>query len=277
MTKLLTSLTLLIVSSIWITASAATFNVKLRDSNGGQSLNYSEASLTFEDGGTITASHDGAGNFVVNTSGNSVKVSINYLGATKSATINADYTFNTVRVTADLQESDGDSITSNASWQYRFGWGSHIAFDPVVGVELLPVNTKVKVTYLGASVEKQQNTNTNAHLDFNTVKLTASLEESDNDDITSAASWEYRFGWGAHIAFDPVVGVELLPVNTKVKVTYLGASVEKQQNTKTNAHLDFNTVKLTASLEESDNDDITSAASWEYRFGWGTHIAFDPE
>jgi hypothetical protein len=50
--------------------------------------------------------------------------------------------------------------------------------------------------------------------------------------ITSAASWEYRFGWGTHIAFDPAVGVELLPVNTKVRVSYLGASVEKQQNTK---------------------------------------------
>ncbi len=276
MSKLLPSLTILILTSFLITASAAIFNVKLRDSNGGQSLVYSEASLTFEDGGTIAASHDGAGNFVVNISGNSVKVKMYYQGVAQSATINADYTFNTVRVTADLKESDGDSITSSANWQYRFGWGAYTSFDPITGVELLPVNTKIKVTYLGASVEKQQNTQTNSHLNFNTIKLTASLEESDNNDITGAASWEYRFGWGTHIAFDPIVGVELLPVNTKVKVSYLGASVEKQQNTKTNSHLDFNTIKLTASLVESDNDDITASATWEYRFGWGTHMAFDP-
>ncbi|MDZ7776359.1 MAG: hypothetical protein U5L09_12545 [Bacteroidales bacterium] len=104
--------------------------------------------------------------------------------------------------------------------------GLIVHFDHVAGEELLPVNTKVKVTYKGASVEKQQNTGSNASFNFNTVKVTSELLASDNSDLTDDADFDYRFGYGAYSTFDPVAGKELLPVNTKVKVTYKGASVE---------------------------------------------------
>ena len=222
---------------------------------------------------------DGIWAFIDGNPGNT-KVKVTYEGASKeiqqNVQSNNQFIFNTVLVTADLQESDNDDITASATWEYRYGWGSHTTFDPVAGIERLPVNTKVKVTYEGASVEKQQNVASNSHFDFNTVLVTADLQESDNDDITAGATWEYRYGWGSHTAFDPVAGIERLPVNTKVKVTYEGASVEKQQNASSNSHFDFNTVLVTADLQESDNDDITTSATWEYRYGWGSHTAFDP-
>ena len=171
--------------------------------------------------------------------------------------------FEKAPIFVQLKSSLGNGLP-NADFDYRFGWGSYtnIGVDNTGdGIWYLidgnPGNTKVKVTYAGASKEIQQNVQSNNQFIFNTVLVTADLQESDDDDITTSATWEYRYGWGTHTAFDPVAGIERLPVNTKVKVTYLGASVEKQQNVGSNSHFDFNTVLVTADLQESDDDDIT--------------------
>ncbi|HAV77093.1 MAG TPA: hypothetical protein DCX53_07050, partial [Anaerolineae bacterium] len=67
--------------------------------------------------------------------------------------------------------------------------------------ELLPVSTKVKVTYGGTSVEKSQNVATTPHFLFNTGK------------VTSSTCTKYRYGFGSYMTFtDPM---ELLAVSTK--------------------------------------------------------------
>ena len=205
---------------------------------------------------------------------------VTYLGASvekqQNVGSNSHFDFNTVLVTADLQESDDDDITTSATWEYRYGWGTHTAFDPVAGIERLPVNTKVKVTYLGASVEKQQNVGSNSHFDFNTVLVTATLMDGGTDlTLDPGTTWQYRYGWGSHSSLDPS-GTELLPVNTKVKVTYSGESKEKQQNVGSSAVFAFtwngSTINLTAPEGE-----LIDIANGESTLNFGDHLQEIPE
>ncbi len=178
------------------------------------------------------ATGDGLG-ILLDGSPSNTKVRVSFKGSSseiqQNVQTNSTFIFNTVKVTADLQESDSDDITADGTWQYRFGFGPYSSFNPVAGEELLPGQTKIKVSHKGTSEEIQQNTSTNTHFDFNTVKVTASLMDGASD-VTGAAIWEYRFGFGPYATLDPT-GEELLAGNTKVKVTYMSTSEEKQQNT----------------------------------------------
>lgn len=64
---------------------------------------------------------------------------------------NAMQPCNPTTSTSDLRSPD-DKL------EYR--WDSNTRLDPAVGVELLPVDTKVKVSYKGISVEMEQNVDT---------------------------------------------------------------------------------------------------------------------
>jgi hypothetical protein len=203
-----------------------------------------------------------------------VKVRVGYKGSKvekqQNVGSNSHYTFNTVNVTAELKSSTGGSLTAD-DWKYRYGWGSYSTLTNG-GEELLPVNVKVKVYYNGACVEKQQNVGSNSHYIFNTVNVTAGLEDSYGDPLT-ADDWKYRYGWGAYSTLTNA-GHELLPVNVKVKVYYKGACVEKQQNVGSNSSYNFNTVLVTADLEDGNSSSLTADA-WDYRYGWGSYSTLD--
>lgn len=203
-----------------------------------------------------------------------VKVRVGYKGTKvekqQNVGSNSHYDFNTVNVTADLKSSTGGTLTAD-NWKYRYGWGAYSTLDNA-GEELLPVNVKVKVYYNGACVEKQQNVGSNSHYDFNTVNVTANLEDSNGDPLT-ADNWKYRYGWGAYSALTNT-GHELLPVNVKVKVYYKGACVEKQQNVGSNSNYNFNTVLVTADLEDGNGGSLTADA-WDYRYGWGAYSSLN--
>ena len=252
----------------------------------GSGLTDADFQYRFGWGGYTTIGTDLSGvglwYFLPGNAGNT-KVKVTYNGASKEMQQNVQsnpmFIFNTVNVTADLGSSVNTDLTAGATWQYRFGWGSYSSFDPVGGIELLPVNTKVKVTYEGASLEKQQNTRSNSQFHFQTELVKAVLRASDGmTDLTAAATFQYRYGWGSYNTLDPMAGKELLPVNTKVKVSYDGASLEKQQNVSSDATFYFHTVNVTARLLESDNaTDITGSANWQYRYGWGSYTSIgDP-
>jgi ribosomal protein S11 len=203
-----------------------------------------------------------------------VKVRVGYKGTKvekqQNVGSNSHYDFNTINVTAELKSSSGSTLTAD-DWKYRYGWGAYSTMDNA-GEELLPVNVKVKVYYNGACVEKQQNVGSNSHYDFNTVNVTANLEDSNGDPLT-ADNWKYRYGWGAYSVLTNT-GHELLPVNVKVKVYYKGACVEKQQNVGSNSNYNFNTVLVTADLEDGNGGSLTADA-WDYRYGWGAYSSLN--
>ena len=201
------------------------------------------------------------------------KFNVTYNGASvekeQNIAANSCVDFQTVPVTAELWSHDNsENLSGSATFEYRYGWGD---FTPLTDpTELLPVNTKVKVTYAGASVEKEQNAASSPNFLFNTALVSAKLWNHDNSsDLSGSATFEYRYGWGD---FTPLTGpTELLPVNTKVKVIFAGASVEKEQNANTNPNFVFNTVSVTASLLSSNGlTDLSTFATFDYRYGWGS-------
>jgi hypothetical protein len=199
-----------------------------------------------------------------------VKVKVFFKGGSKEVeqniTNNSKFIFQTVNVTADLKNSSGALLTAD-TWQYRYGWGTYSTLNNT-GEELLPVNLKVKVGYKGATVEKEQNVGSAPHFDFNTVNVTADLKDSGNKPLT-ASSWQYRYGWGSYSTLNNL-GEELLPVNVKVNVSYKGASVEKEQNVGTSPNFLFNTVKVTADIQDVNGNSLM-ASTWDYRYGWGSY------
>ena len=164
-------------------------------------------------------------------------------------------------VTAKLDDSGGSEITSGVSFKYRYGWGSKQDFTGPM--ELLPVATKMTVYYKGASVEKEQNVGTNPDFVFNTVSVSAHLLDSNGADISSSATFEFRYGWDAYQSFSSPM--ELLPVATKMRVHYAGGTTgDTEQNVGSNANFSWQTGKVTSD----------SGTATQYRYGWGAYYTF---
>ena len=164
-------------------------------------------------------------------------------------------------MTATLNDS-GSHPLGGATFEYHYGWDTK---QPFTGpMELLPVNTKITVNYAGASIEKEQNTGVEPDFEFATVPVTAQLLASNGTtDLSSGATFEYRYGWGTK---QPFTGpMELLPVNTKITVNYAGTSIEKEQNTGVDPDFIFKT------------GSVLSTTCTQYRYGWESYMTFtDP-
>ena len=198
--------------------------------------------------------------------------------ATQQSIAISGCSMNQALIFVQLKNSNNVGL-SGSDFKYRFGWGGYTTLgNDATGngfwgfVNGNPTNTKVTVSYGGASVEKEQNIKVNPQFIFNTVDVTADLRNS-GAGLLTASTWEYRYGWGGYTAFTNA-GHELLPVNTKIRVGYKGALVEKEQNVGTNSHFDFATKNVTADLYDSDNGLLT-ANDWKYRYGWGSYTAMN--
>ena len=225
---------------------------------------------------TAMGTTNSSGNLLYGIDGlqTSTKFRVSYAGGTtgdKSQNIAADsfVVFQTVPVTAVLNDSNASQITDGVTFEYRYGWGSKMPFDGAE--ELLPINTKVTVHYMGASIEKQQNASNTPDFVFTTVPVTAVLKDSTTSQITDGVTFEYRYGWGSKQPFSGPK--ELLPVNTKITVYYMGTSIEKEQNVSTSPDFEFTTVPVTAVLNDS-NGATLGGATFEYRYGWGSKQPF---
>ena len=206
------------------------------------------------------------------------KVRVIYKGASiekqQNVQNNPIFIFNTVKVTASLNKPAAAKCTSTLpadKWKYRHGWGGYMAFNNS-GEEVLPVKTKVRVYYKGASLEKEQNVGSNAHFNFYTKQVTAKLNNSGGTKINTGVNFKYRYGWGSYSTFNSPEF--MLPVKTKMRVYYKNASYEKEQNVATNEHFVFNTVSATGILNNHDNSSTLPASNWQYRHGWGSYMGF---
>jgi hypothetical protein len=203
------------------------------------------------------------------------KFRVSYAGGTtgdKQQNIAADsfVLFQTVPVAARLNDSGGNQITNGVSFQYRYGWNDKQDFSG--SKELLPVNTKMTVYYMGTEIEKEQNVGTSPDFVFQTVPVTARLNDSGGAQITNGVSFKYRYGWNDKQDFSGPK--ELLPVNTKITVYYMGTQIEKEQNVGTNSDFVFSTVSVSAQLLDSGSGDLTSSATFEFRYGWESYQSF---
>jgi type IX secretion system substrate protein len=203
-------------------------------------------------GSYVTLNNSGEELLPVNTD-----VRVGYKGITvnkiQNVNTNSHFDFATVNVTADLKNSLGSDLVAD-SWEYRYGYGSYVTLNNS-GEELLPVNTDVRVGYKGITVNKIQNVNTTPNFVFNTVNVTADLLDNATD-ISSSATWQYRYGYSSYHSFD-YTGEELLPANTEVKVTYNATSKSKILNVGNTP--DFHFIWNGNSIFKSTNDfDLTA-------------------
>jgi hypothetical protein len=223
---------------------------------------------------TLIGTTDASGviRFAVDGSPVATKIRVTYKGAVvekeQNVATHPTFVFQTTPVTALLKNSVGSAL-GGAIFEYRYAWG---AYTPLTGpTELLPVSTKVRITYKGTSMEKEQDVKTTPGFEFQTTPVTAQLLASDGTtDLSGSATFDYRYAWGA---YTPLTGpTELLPVSTKVRVTYKGASMEKEQDVKTTPGFEFQTTPVTAQLLASDGTtDLSGSATFEYRYGWGAY------
>ncbi len=172
--KILSTLTTLLLSSFFMMAFAqSTFTVSLLDSEGIATLNYSEAKVTFWDSGDKTAINNNDGTFTVNTSSSTETVKMIYYGASTSANISADYTFNTVPVTFELKGCDDTPLEGGDIIVWSNGYKTLGSTDAsgLYSTELLPVSDQFRMQYDGQHVEKTQDVGANPTVTFIATKV----------------------------------------------------------------------------------------------------------
>jgi len=171
--------------------------------------------------------------------------------------------FKTKLVTVQLLNAAGDTdLTAKADY-YASGW-KDFGTTPAA-LELLPTTYPFRVTYLGASIQKNQNVAENAEVIFNTKVVTVKLLKVDGlTDLTADADF-YASGW-KDFGSTPAT-LELLPTTYPFKVTYLGASIQKNQNVETNPLVVFNTTPVTMKLLSSTDAELSGVGQF-YASGW---------
>ena len=175
-----------------------------------------------------------------------------------------DVKFQTKLVTVQLLNAAGDiDLTAKADY-YASGWKD---FGTTTGtLELLPTTYPFRVTYGGASIQKNQNVADDPLVIFKTKLVTVQLLNAAGDtDLTAKADY-YASGW-KDFGTTPAA-LELLPTTYPFRVTYLGASIQKNQNVAENAEVIFNTKVVTVKLLKVDGlTDLTADADF-YASGW---------
>ena len=185
---------------------------------------------------------------------------------------NTTVTFNTVKTTVELRNSENNFISEDATVKYyASGWRDFGAtINGVVQKELLPNNYSFRLTYEYASNDKKQDLNNNSIVTFNTVNTTVELRNSENNLITEDASVKYyASGWRDFgTTASGTVQKELLPNNYSFRMTHEFLSNDKKQDIGVNNIVTYNTVLCTVSVNDSDNLPVNEALVKYYASGW---------
>jgi hypothetical protein len=224
--------------------------VELRDSKGN---------LITNSGATIVYQPDSAGSYipfgdgVLDASGREAAVvdcgkhryRLTYLGCTQEMQTSADIvTYQTHLVTVELRDSSGALIQNTGAtivWQPGSA-GDYVPFgdgvlnaDGTESMEVLPLRHRFRLTYLGATQEKQSSA---AIVTYQTQRVTVELRDSSGNLVTgtdativwqpgSAGSY-VLFGSNAELQTYGYTSMEVLPLKYRFRMTYRGKTVEKQ-------------------------------------------------
>jgi hypothetical protein len=166
---------------------------------------------------------------------------VSYAGASqeKSQNIasNSTVVFQTALVTMKLLDSNDNALAGGAQY-YAGGWKTFGSGTTTTTMEVLPISYSFRVSYAGASQEKSQNIASNSTVVFQTALVTMKLLDSNNNELAGGAQY-YAGGWNIFGGGTTTTSMELLPVSYSFRVSYVGASQEKSQNTATNSTVVF--------------------------------------
>ena len=225
---------------------------------GGTGQYYASGWKTF---GTTTAKMEllpTTYTFMVSYAGASIQMS-------QDVTSNQLVQFKTKLVTFELLDSTTAKISGAGTQYYASGWktfGSGVTSVPTASMELLPTTYTFMVSYLGASMQKSQDVNSNAAVVFQTTLVTMKLLDSSSKEVVSDNAQYYASGWKQFGDGSTTTTMELLPTTYTFSVSYGGATIQKSQDVSSNPIVIFNGVKVTLQF---------SGAIQYYASGWKTY------
>lgn len=243
--------------------------VKLINSTGA---GIAGATAQYYDGGwkDIPGTTDTSGMLPVVIPGQkgNLTFAINYAGARiqkiQNIALNSLVIFQTTAVTVKLLNEAGTSeLPADASY-YAGGWKSFGTTQTTATMELLPTTYPFRVSYLGTSIQKNQNVATDPVVKFNTKVVMVKLLSSGGSELAADASY-YASGWKTFGTTTSTL--ELLPTTYPFRVSYLGASIQKNQDINIDPVVVFNTVPVTFKLLSSTNFELPAEGAF-YASGW---------
>ncbi|MEX2251013.1 MAG: PKD domain-containing protein [Acidimicrobiia bacterium] len=192
---------------------------------------------------------------------------------TQNTSTNPLVIFQTTAVTVRLLDSTGANGISGAAIEFNGGgWQSLGSTDANgnVTAELLGVNTNFRVTHLGLTASKSQNTGTNPNIVFQTTAITLRLLDSTGANGIPGAVMQYNAGGYQTLGTTDSTGTvtaELLGVNTTFRVNHAGQTQNKTQNTATNPVVAFQTAAVVVRLLDSTGTNGIPGAVMQYNAG----------
>ena len=169
--------------------------------------------------------------------------------------------FQTTVVNMQLLASDGTTELTGTTEYYASGWKSFGNGSTTTSMELLPTNYTFRVSYGGASIQKKQDVSSDTAVVFQTMVVSMQLLASDGTTELTGTAEYYASGWNTFGSGSTTTSMELLPTNYTFRVTYGGASVQKQQDVSSDPQVVFQTVAV-----HSDSETATQY----YASGWQT-------
>ncbi|NQX59668.1 Ig-like domain-containing protein [Paenibacillus qinlingensis] len=248
--------------------------VQLQDSFGNP---LSGGIVTYYDGGWKEFGVTGTdGKVSKNLPANSYTFSMTYGGTYKEQVqhtgTNGLVAFQTVKVKAQLKDSQGHLMEGGTVSYYAGGWltmGSTVGGE--VSKELLPGSYTFGITYAGTYKEQVQNVGIDSVVAFQTVKVKAQLKDSQGNLIDSGSVSYYAGSWqtmGSTIGGE--VSKELLSGFYTFSMTYEGTYKEHAQQVSADPVIAFQTVKVKVQLKDNQGHLLDGGTVSYYAGGWLT-------
>ncbi|TYP78988.1 DUF4962 domain-containing protein [Paenibacillus methanolicus] len=149
--------------------------------------------------------------------------------------------FRTVKVKAQLKDSQGRPLDGGTVTYYAAGWkplGTTVGGE--AAKELLPGTHTFRMTYQGTSQDASQDTGVQAAVVFQTVKVKVTLKDGQGNPLDGGVAKYYASGWrpfGTTAGGETVK--ELLRGTHAFSMTYAGATSQKIQNIGTDSIVTF--------------------------------------
>ncbi len=227
-------------------------NLRLLDSTG---VGISGAPIEFN-GGTWQSlgATDATGTVTTELLGLNTSFRVTHRGLTvtksQNTSTNPNVVFQTVPVTVRLLDSTGTVGIPGAAIDYNPGTWQNLGTTDATGTvttELLGLSTRFRVIHRGLTVSKSQNTSTNPNVVFQTVPVTVRLLDSTGTVGIPGATVEYNASGWQNLGTTNAAGTvtaDLLGLNTTFRVTHVGQTQNKTQNTTTNPNVVYQTGRV---------------------------------
>ena len=233
-----------------------------------------DGTLQYYDSGWQDAVDNGNGTFTVQTDQETVSLKMTYAGGIQqlnNVIVGSDTAvFQTVNTTVKLLNSQNTPFDEGTVKYYANGWKDlGTTVNGETNIELLPKNYSFRMSYAGASIDKQQGIDTNATVIFQTANTTVQLKDSQTNLLDGGKVKYYASGWKDFgVATNGEATKELLPKQYSFRMVYAGASIDKQQSIDTNATVVFQTVNTIVQLKDSQVNLLDGGEVKYYASGW---------